>query len=227
MLITGSAFNGVAATGQFATNVTLGELVSNKHRGPILSIIYLASIPFAVFSPVVARSWGSSTVQGWRWSYYLGIILNGIALVLYYLFYYPPFFKQLHVSRSRVRQLKDLDWVGICLFITGWGSFLVGIGWGGATHPWKSAQVLCPLILGIVFITAFVVYGKSSSKLICKLVSNIELYRNGILSRSSDHASQTVQEYSLRCPHRWQHSQRNGVLLDNRIMARHHPIPLY
>lgn len=87
-------------------------------------------------------------------------MLNGIALVLYYFFYYPPSFKQLHVGKSRAQQLKEVDWVGICLFVIGSSLFLVGISFGGVTYPWSSAAVLCPLILGIVVFIAFIIYGQ-------------------------------------------------------------------
>lgn len=126
MLITGSALNGVAATGQFATNVTLGELVSNKQRGLILSIIYLVSIPFAAFSPVVARSWSSSTVQGWRWSYYLGIMLNSIALVLYYFSTIRPLLNSFMLGGTGFDNSRTLiGLVFVCLYLVGGCSWLV------------------------------------------------------------------------------------------------------
>ena len=37
-------------------------------------------------------------------------------------------------------------------------SFVIGLTWGGVTHPWSSVQVLAPLILGVVGIGIFILY---------------------------------------------------------------------
>lgn len=93
----------------------------------------------------------------WRWTFYLGAISNGIALVLTAIFYWPPGFVGLHPNgKTRLQQFKELDFVGLILFGGGLTSFLLGISWGGAPYPWASAHVLAPLILGgkFTYVTA-------------------------------------------------------------------------
>ncbi|KAH7175466.1 fungal trichothecene efflux pump [Dactylonectria macrodidyma] len=158
MLIASNGCNGIAAAGQLSFGIVLGELVPNKHRGPIIGFVFMTSMPFAVFGPIIARSLIENTEQGWRWSYYIGIILSTITLVLYQFLYHPPTFEQLHVGKTRMQQTKELDWVGIFLFLAGCVLFLVGLSWGGTSYPWKSAEVLCTLIIGIVTVAAFFVY---------------------------------------------------------------------
>lgn len=159
MLIVGNGCTGIGAAGQLSFGIVLGELVPNKQRGPIVTLVFLSSLPFAVFGPVIARSLIENTAAGWRWSFYIGIILNFLALVLYYFLYHPPSFEQLHVGKTRMQQTKELDFVGIFLFIAGCVLFLIGLSWGGGTYPWSSAQVLCPLLIGIVTVIVFFVYG--------------------------------------------------------------------
>lgn len=161
-LIVSNGCNGLGAAGQLSFGIVLGELVPNKQRGPIVTLVFLSSLPFAVFGPIIARSLIENTQQGWRWSYYIGIILNAITLVLYQFLYHPPSFGQLHVGKSRWQQTKELDWVGIFLFIAGCILFLVGLSWGGTSYSWQSAEVLCTLLIGIATIVVFFVYGTLS-----------------------------------------------------------------
>ncbi|CAG9947642.1 unnamed protein product [Clonostachys rosea f. rosea IK726] len=158
MLIVGMGCNGVAAAGQLSFGIVLGELVPNDKRGPIITIVFLSSMPFAVFGPIIARSLIENTEQGWRWSFYIGIILSTITLCLYHFLYHPPTFEQLHVGKTRMQQTKELDWIGIALYVCGCVLFLVGLSWGGTTYPWKSAEVLCTLLIGIALVAVFFVY---------------------------------------------------------------------
>ncbi|KAF4989331.1 hypothetical protein FGRMN_9173 [Fusarium graminum] len=158
MLIASNGCNGLAAAGQLSFVIVLGELVANKHRGPVMSFIFLTSLPFAVFGPIIARTMIENIHEGWRWSYYIGIVLNTITLGLYHFLYHPPTFAQLHIGKTRMQQTKKLDWFGMLLFITGCVLFLVGLSWGGTTYPWKSAEVLCTLLVGIVSLASFFVH---------------------------------------------------------------------
>ncbi|KAF9768778.1 hypothetical protein IL306_013874 [Fusarium sp. DS 682] len=159
MLIVSNGCNGLAAAGQLSFGIVLGELVPNKHRGPVMSFVFLTSVPFGVFGPVVARTMIENIHQGWRWSYYLGIILSVVTLALYHFLYHPPTFAQLHIGKTRMQQTKELDWIGIFLYTTGCVLFLVGLSWGGTTYPWKSAEVLCTLIVGAMTLVGFFVFG--------------------------------------------------------------------
>jgi hypothetical protein len=112
-----------------------------------------------VFGPIIARTFIANTAAGWRWSYYIGIIINGITLILYQFFYFPPTYDQLHVSgKTKLQQFKELDFVGIFLFIAGVVLFLIGLSWGGTTYPWKSAAVICTIVLGALTLVAFGLY---------------------------------------------------------------------
>lgn len=170
-LIAATLLNGFAAAGQLSHQVVLGELVPNRLRGPIVTVVFLSSLPFAVFGPAIARlfilntspapdSTGSaSRVGGWRWSFYLGIIFSVVTVVLYAVFYHPPRYEQLHVrGRTKWAQVRALDFGGLFLFCAGTTLFLVGLSWGGTVYPWRSAPVLGTLVVGIVTLIAFGFY---------------------------------------------------------------------
>lgn len=163
MLIVANIFNGLSAAGQLSFGIILGELVPNKYRGVIVTIVFMSSLPFAVFGPVIARLLIQNTSQGWRWSYYIGLILAVIATVLYHFLYHPPRYAQLHVEgKTKWEMFKELDFIGIFLFIAGCVLFLIGLSWGGTTYPWTSAATLCTLLIGIACLVLFVLYGKSN-----------------------------------------------------------------
>jgi MFS family permease len=158
-LIGANLLNGIAAAGQLSFGIVLGELVPNKQRGPIVTLAFSSSLPFAVFGPLIARLFIERTSAGWRWSYYIGIIFSVIALVLFQFLYHPPTYDQLHVhGKTKMQQFKELDFIGIFLFIAGVILFLIGLSWGGTTYPWKSAAVLCTILIGALLLVAFVCY---------------------------------------------------------------------
>lgn len=159
-LIGANLLNGISAAGQLSFGIIMGELVPNKLRGPAITIIFLSSLPFAVFGPSIARALILHTAAGWRWSYYIGIIISTSSLVLYQFFYHPPSYDQLHVhGKTRWQMFKELDFVGILLFLVGTIVFLIGLSWGGGTYPWKSAHVIATLVVGGLTLIAFGLYG--------------------------------------------------------------------
>lgn len=112
-----------------------------------------------VFGPSIARAFIEHTSQHWRWSYYLGIICASLSLILYQFFYHPPTYDQLHVhGKTRWQMFKELDFGGIFLFCAGTVLFLIGLSWGGSTYPWKSAHVVCAVVIGGLTLIAFGLY---------------------------------------------------------------------
>ncbi|KAF2677351.1 fungal trichothecene efflux pump [Lentithecium fluviatile CBS 122367] len=156
MLIATNSINGLAAAGQLSFHIILGELVPNTARGPVNAFVLSTSVPFAVFGPPVARSFFENTALQWRWCYILGVIVNCLAVCLYFFFYHPPTYEMLHIGgKSKLKQLKTLDWIGIFLFSTGLVVFLIGMNWGGSAYPWKSEQVLGALFAGFFTLVGF------------------------------------------------------------------------
>ena len=113
-------------------------------------------IPFALCSVIIGNALASYAT--WRWCYYIGIIYGGVAIIGTALVYHPPSRPQLDYDVTRWQEAKSLDYVGILLYSAGLTVFLVGLTWAGsAAHPWKSASVVAPIVVGgIVFICCFI-----------------------------------------------------------------------
>ncbi|KAF2840253.1 fungal trichothecene efflux pump, partial [Patellaria atrata CBS 101060] len=97
---------------------------------------------------------------GWRGIYWLLLALNGTALICWAAFYFPPTFEEKHKRDidSKMYWLKHFDWFGTFLFAGGFIVFLLGLSWGGAVYPWKSAAVISSIIIGFIVLVIFVLY---------------------------------------------------------------------
>lgn len=86
------------------------------------------------------------------------IIINFVSGLLFALFYFPPTFHEKFSDRKPIQQLKELDYIGIFLFVAGLFVFLLGLSWGGQQYPWKSAEVIATLVIGGVTMVAFALW---------------------------------------------------------------------
>ncbi|KAF2713313.1 fungal trichothecene efflux pump [Pleomassaria siparia CBS 279.74] len=157
-IIGGTVFVGLAGAVQTSFSFILMELVANKHRPAITALLFLTTVPFAAFGAVIARALAGYTALSWRWNYILNIITQAIAVVLFFLCYHPPSYSQLHQGKSMRKQLAELDFGGIFLFVGGLVSLVLGLSWGGGLYPWKSVSVIVPLVIGFVTLVAFACY---------------------------------------------------------------------
>lgn len=86
-------------------------------------------------------------------------IWSALGFILTACFYFPPP-RVNSQGLSRTEVLKQIDYIGGFLSISGMILFMMGMQWGGYQYHWSSAHVLIPLILGAVLLIAFVVWQK-------------------------------------------------------------------
>ncbi|KAI2620469.1 trichothecene efflux pump [Hypoxylon sp. NC1633] len=157
-LIIGSAIYGLGETVQLSFNIAVGELVPNKHRPMVLSLIFMATSPIAGIGPIIARAMLQNPNMGWRWCYYINIIVVSAAIALLFLFYHPPTFDLLHKRKTKKDLLKQLDYAGIFMWTAGLTLVLMGVSWGGTSYPWNSAATISSIVIGVVLLIALFVY---------------------------------------------------------------------
>lgn len=179
-LIFAQVFIGLALPSQLSFSIGLAELIPNKWRGYNNALLFFMAVPFSTFGPIIARNFLLNTSKTWRWSYYVNLIISGLAIALAVAFYHPPIFEQLHTRASKRKVMKELDYLGILLFVAGLVLFLLGecpaqhlltavpmlilvsagLSWGGQIYPWASAHTLATLLIGVVLLVAFFVWGE-------------------------------------------------------------------
>lgn len=136
----------------------IGELVPVKYRFLFNALIFIFSFPTAGFGAAISTAFIVHTTAGWRWVYYLLIILNGITALLYAVFYFPPTFHQKHGKDTVMSWIKNFDYGGLLLYSAGLVLFILGLSSGGSLHPWTDARVIAPLVIGFVCLVALFFY---------------------------------------------------------------------
>ncbi|KAF2692137.1 TRI12-domain-containing protein [Lentithecium fluviatile CBS 122367] len=158
MLIGGTTLIGLAASGQQSFAFITGEIVPMKHRFATNAVMYFFCIPFAGLVPPVSKAFVLYTASGWRWCYYLMIIVNFASGSLFFFFYFPPTFHEKFQNRSKRQQIRGFDYLGTVLFVVGFCIFLLGLSWGGSVYPWKSAHVIATMVSGGITLIIFVLW---------------------------------------------------------------------
>jgi hypothetical protein len=59
---------------------------------------------------------------------------------------------------SFLAKLREVDWIGMALFLASTTGFLIPVTWGGVQYPWDSWRTLVPLIVCGAGMVGFVVY---------------------------------------------------------------------
>ncbi|GAA5952814.1 hypothetical protein JCM8115_002357 [Rhodotorula mucilaginosa] len=71
------------------------------------------------------------------------------------------FFMQLKGPEDNMREkLKKMDWLGNLIFIPSISVLILGLVWGGADYPWRSAHVIATIVCGAAGLVLWVVVEK-------------------------------------------------------------------
>ncbi|KAF1969675.1 MFS general substrate transporter [Bimuria novae-zelandiae CBS 107.79] len=135
-LIAGKAIIGLGAAGQQSFATITGEIVPMKvrHMSTVLS-------------------------AGWRWCYYLMIILSFVSGLLFFLFYFPPTFEEKVNDKSKAQAIKEFDYIGTLILLGVSLCFSVlGLSWGGSVYPWKSAHAISTMVIGGLTLIVFALW---------------------------------------------------------------------
>ncbi|KDR69579.1 hypothetical protein GALMADRAFT_77246 [Galerina marginata CBS 339.88] len=152
MLIAARTVQGIGGGGIInLSEIITSDLVPLAERGLYQGILGLT---WAFASGIGPPIGGAFTEKAsWRWLFYLNLPLSGIAFALVILF-----LKVRTPEGSILSKLARVDWFGNLIVIAGTTLAVIGLSWGGTTHPWDSAAVLVPLIVGLALVVVFIIY---------------------------------------------------------------------
>lgn len=104
----------------------------------------------AAIGPLLGGAFSQVRNGGWRWIFWINLPLTTLAAAL------MAKFLQLHNPRTPIiAGLRAIDWLGTIL-VTGAAMMLqLGLEFGGSSHPWLSATVLCLLFFSAVGFALF------------------------------------------------------------------------
>lgn len=151
--IAGMAVSGVGAGICELTSLAVtSELAPTRKRGAYVAVLVFTIVPFcpsALYAQLIAH------YSTWKYCCLFAGLWALAGLLCTFFFYFPPP-RPAAIGRTKKQILREIDYVGGFLSISGMIVFLAGLQWGGYQYPWKSAHVLAPLIIG--FILLFVIF---------------------------------------------------------------------
>ena len=151
-VITGMAISGLGAALCQMAAFALPELLPNKWRHIGVVLADLAVYFTIIVIPVTARY--GYYVGDWRGNFYSAAILQAISAAGLWFFYYPPA-HPLGIPFGQA--IRELDYLGMFLFIAGSLPILVGIVYTASINA-SDPRVVATLVVGFVFLTAFALW---------------------------------------------------------------------
>ncbi|KAL2759931.1 hypothetical protein ACRALDRAFT_2050377 [Sodiomyces alcalophilus JCM 7366] len=148
MIASGALF-GVGSGFQELCYACVQEVVPNRYRVMAVGGLDI-SLAIAFSSPVISYAFIAYQDIGWRGAYWYLFSFHCFAFVMLFFFYNPPDFSMKHGEDGKTKWelVKQMDWVGVFLFLSGGALFLVGVNFGGRTYPWTHPGTLAPIIVG-------------------------------------------------------------------------------
>lgn len=97
--------------------------------------------------------------KGWRSIFYVQAGFHALTSVGFLLFYWPKRTEeQKHISLRKL--LWDCDPYGSFLYITAVTLILLSLDWAGGTYEWSDPHIISTLVVGLVVLVLFCLYGK-------------------------------------------------------------------
>ena len=157
MLVAGRVIQGIGGGGiPVMSELICSDMVPIVERPKYLGMLLAVAALGTVIGPPIGGAIISGTT--WRWIFYLNIPLSGVAFLILSLVL------KMRDSNIEVRRLsisekmRKIDWIGNLVFAGASTAFILGLTLGGSSYSWSSANVIVPLVLGVVGYIAFGTY---------------------------------------------------------------------
>ncbi|KIX92186.1 uncharacterized protein Z520_12067 [Fonsecaea multimorphosa CBS 102226] len=148
----------------FVAYAGVPEMLPNKWRSVGLGLLEAGiAIPWAMTSTILAVA--LTERASWRWILYIAVIVETVALAGTFWFYRPSSRPRGDFEKSRWQEFLEIDFIGLIGFAGGLTTFLIGLTWAGTSgHPWNSAGVIAPIVIGLLVTFGTFAFDSSFSK---------------------------------------------------------------
>ncbi|KAF2423330.1 MFS general substrate transporter [Tothia fuscella] len=149
MLIAGRAVQGLGGGGiVILVNICVGDLFSLRERGLYFGVVGAVWAMASALGPVLGGTFTEKL--GWRWCFWINLPTDGIAAIILFLFL------DIHTPTTPFLEgLRAIDWLGSITVAGATVMLLLGLQFGGITHPWGSATVVCLLLFSVITFALF------------------------------------------------------------------------
>ncbi|KAF4334163.1 multidrug transporter [Fusarium beomiforme] len=142
MLLVGRAVQGVGSGGpQALSGLIHTDMFPIRQRSRLLAYQNVSWALGTIAGPLVGGAVVQNRDSHWKWIFWCTLPLLGSCLIgAMFLLGYDQ-------DQRNLRFIKNLDWMGILLYIIASVSLLLPLTWGGSRYPWRSTPVIVPLII--------------------------------------------------------------------------------
>ncbi len=135
--------------------ITLAQAAGPERMGRVMSIVGVPMLLAPVLGPVI----GGAIVQNlsWRWIFFVNLPVGIVGLLLARRLL--PAGRAPGRASAEGKEVARLDWRGLALVSPGAGAIVFGISEYGAHRTLAAPSAWIPLVLGLLAVAAFVVYG--------------------------------------------------------------------
>ncbi|CDZ98787.1 Predicted transporter (major facilitator superfamily) [Phaffia rhodozyma] len=155
VLIVGRAVAGLGAGGIFSSAFQITVELTTLAERPIYMALFGACFGLSsVLGPLIG---GVLTDHvSWRWCFYINLPIGAVAFVLItLLFKAAPALGAGNDSRTFMRKILGLDWVGTAITIAHTACISLAFQYGGVDYAWGNARVIVLLIMIPVTLAIF------------------------------------------------------------------------
>jgi MFS family permease len=152
VVLIGRSIQGIGGGGIISlTELVVVDTVPLRERGKWFSFFGAMWSIGTVAGPLLGGGFSQNVT--WRWVFWINLPFLGLGAILI-----TVFLKLNQRHGNFLAKLKEVDWLGMILFLGSTTGFLIPITWGGVQYPWDSWRTLVPLIVSAAGLVAFVVY---------------------------------------------------------------------
>ncbi|KAG9381778.1 ProP Permease major facilitator superfamily [Pyrenophora tritici-repentis] len=152
VILVGRSIQGIGGGGILClTEMVIVDTVPLRERGNWLSVFGVMWALGTVTGPLLGG--GFAEKVSWRWVFYINLPFLAIGAIMI------TIFLQLNQKHGAfLSKLRQVDWIGMILFVASMTGFLIPVTWGGVQYAWDSWHTLVPLILSAAGLIAFIAY---------------------------------------------------------------------
>ncbi|KAI4159810.1 MAG: hypothetical protein LQ342_006321 [Letrouitia transgressa] len=150
-LIVGRAIAGVGGCGMYVGCLTYLSLTTSVQERPV----YMGATGMVwgvgtVLGPVVGGAFADSSAT-WRWAFYINLVIGAIFAPAFFLLL--PSIDLQAGTPLKTKILKQVDWLGVIIFVGAMTCFIMAINFGGTVYDWNSGPEITFWVLsGVLFI---------------------------------------------------------------------------
>ncbi|KAF1912620.1 major facilitator superfamily domain-containing protein [Ampelomyces quisqualis] len=151
-ILLGRSIQGVGGGGIISlTELVVVDTVPLRERGKWFSFFGAMWSVGTVAGPLLGGGFSQNVT--WRWVFWINLPFLGLGLVLI-----ATFLKLNQKHGEFLSKLREVDWIGMVLFLASTTGFLIPVSWGGVQYPWDSWCTLVPLLVSAAGLFAFVIH---------------------------------------------------------------------